>query len=486
MSHFPSYRFVPPPSPPLPPAYVRVGSIEWALVAILVVTLLIFGAEPYLGAACVMAVPIGVMLLWRSGEPPILFAAFFLQWLSVSTAVIQANLKDIALVDLFDAQGIVMATWLSLAGVLVLAVAMRFAMRGVRPQPIDALRSEVSKFHLLRIVEAYAATSIVLLVLAAWVWRIPGLSQLLLALTGFRWAFFFILAVTVLVKRRGYLVLGAASVYELVQGLSGYFADYKMVFFVLALAIVTARARLSRFTVAKMAFVFAGVLTMSAVWSLVKLDYRDYVSGDSGEQVLLVAPVERLTEIARLIGDLELRDLPDGFQRLADRIQYTEYFGEVVDRIPKLQPHENGRLWWAAVQHVAMPRLFFPDKPELTADVEKTEAFSGLDITSQAGRHTEIPLGYMAESYIDFGPLGMFVPIALLGLLYGAQYRYFVTRPRHFLFAYGSAIAALHAAVVYEMSAVKVLGGTLTSFIAVYLVFRYAVPALQRWLMKAR
>ena len=41
---------------------------------------------------------------------------------------------------------------------------------------------------------------------------------------------------------------------------------------------------------------------------------------------------------------------------------------------------------------------------------------------------TSIGIGYMAESYIDFGPIYMFVPILLLGVFYGLIYRYFIAR----------------------------------------------------------
>lgn len=482
MAHTPHYRWAPRVSTTQPSAFVRIGASGWALIAILVVTQLAMGAEPLLGAACVLIIPVGLGLLWRKGEPPILFAIFFLQWMSVSTAVFQANVNGTSLDEMFDSSGIVTATWLSLAGLLVLAATMRLAMKGVKASSAEDLRREVAGYSLRRIAQAYLGSILILLAVESVMWRIPGLNQLLLGLTGFRWAFFFVLAVTVLVNRRGYVLLALAFGYELVVGFTSFFSDFKMVFFVLALALVTARGTISRFTVAKMALVAAVVVVFSAMWSLVKTEYRDFLNQGSGEQVVLVGPMERLEKIASLMSALTIESIPEGFQKLADRVQYTEYFGRVAEQIPRFHPHEGGLLWWAAVRHVLMPRLLFPDKPGLTADIENTDRYTAMEIISQTGPNTEITLGYMAESYIDFGYFGMFIPIALLGLLYGLECRYFVSQRRHVLFAHGSSIAALSIGMYYGMSAVKILGGSLTAFIAVYLAFRYLVPPVHRWL----
>ncbi len=78
-----------------------------------------------------------------------------------------------------------------------------------------------------------------------------------------------------------------------------------------------------------------------------------------------------------------------------------------------------------------MPRFLFPDKPVLD-DSERTRTYTGMNVAGME-QGTSIGIGYIGESYVDFGPVKMFAPIFLLGLLYGLIYRFFVTKTRYTL-----------------------------------------------------
>jgi len=86
----------------------------------------------------------------------------------------------------------------------------------------------------------------------------------------------------------------------------------------------------------------------------------------------------------------------------------------------------------------------------------------------------------MAESYIDFGPMGMLVPIFLLGVLYGLQYRYVITRTRHLMFAFGALPVVLKTASEYGLTVVKVLGSSITTFGVFLVAFFLIAPYLYR------
>ena len=96
---------------------------------------------------------------------------------------------------------------------------------------------------------------------------------------------------------------------------------------------------------------------------------------------------------------------------------------------------------------------------------------------------TSISMGYMAESYIDFGPWGMFVPIFLLGLLWGLIYRYFTTTSKIKIFGYGFATTVLIDTLNFGSNNVKLLGGVLTGLIIMAAAMRVFVPSLNRWLL---
>jgi hypothetical protein len=152
--------------------------------------------------------------------------------------------------------------------------------------------------------------------------------------------------------------------------------------------------------------------------------------------------------------------------------------------VPDLYPHADGQLWWGAITHVMTPRLLFPEKLALDVDTERTERWTGLRLIEQGGTETAVPLGYMAESYIDFGPVGMYVPILLIGLWFGLIYRYFTSRPVNLIFAYGIAAAVLNGASQYEISGVKLLGGVLMTLIVGVVVLNFLIPSVNRWLTR--
>ena len=123
------------------------------------------------------------------------------------------------------------------------------------------------------------------------------------------------------------------------------------------------------------------------------------------------------------------------------------------------------KLWLGALKHVFMPRILFPNKPILN-DSERTRLFTGLGVAG-AKQGTSISIGYIGESYIDFGKWLMAVPIFLLGWLYGWIYSFFVSRDSSHLVGFAIATAILlFSAILIESSNIKIVGGIGTSLIA--------------------
>src|SRR5205814_8653954 len=75
-------------------------------------------------------------------------------------------------------------------------------------------------------------------------WRVLPLAQILLALASLRWVFYILLGYVTLRRRSKVGYFAIASVLEFVSGV-GFFAEFKTVFFVLALVILGVRARLN-------------------------------------------------------------------------------------------------------------------------------------------------------------------------------------------------------------------------------------------------
>src|SRR5262249_5777430 len=140
-------------------------------------------------------------------------------------------------------------------------------------------------------------------------------------------------------------LLSLLLVFEIVRGFLSFFSDYKDVFLVLALAYLTARPKIKARTLGVISLILGAVLVLSAAWSVVKTDYRKFLSGGTGRQEIVVGTGEQLAAIGDLMINNGLSRLPEGFDQLAKRVEYTYFFGHVVERVPNVLPHENGTLW---------------------------------------------------------------------------------------------------------------------------------------------
>jgi len=163
----------------------------------------------------------------------------------------------------------------------------------------------------------------------------------------------------------------------------------------------------------------------------------------------------------------------EGLESLTLRVSYVNFFAQTLMHVPEAMPHENGALWLGTITHVLMPRLLFPDK-EVLDDSARTTLYTGITVAG-AEEGTSIGLGYVAESYIDFGPPWMFAPVLLLGLVYGFVYRYFIAGARFRLLGFAAGTALLLPCVDnFEMSNVKIVGGFIMSLLVMLVAFNLA------------
>ena len=107
--------------------------------------------------------------------------------------------------------------------------------------------------------------------------------------------------------------------------------------------------------------------------------------------------------------------------------------------------------------------------------------YTGLFLASGA-EGTSISIGYMGESYIDFGVPGMFVPILILGFFWGWMYAFFMSRAQSAIFGYAFATALLIELYQFEMAGIKMFGGMLMKFMVLSLALYFLEPRLRRWL----
>ena len=442
--------------------------------------------NPLLTVASIAVFPFLIALTWTPGEPPVLPFVLVFHWLQATTRVFHANLVGVDVQDLvFYPQfgtfaDVETATWLTLAGLIVLAVGMRAAIHTLEPRGEEEGHREAELFSVHRVFWLYLVITFVVTALAGSVGYWSGLRQILLAVEQLKWAMYFLLGYLVFVRREGYVYLLVAFATEFIAGI-GFFSEFKTVIFVSAITYFAARSRITVGTVVKGLVVVVVLGVMGAAWTVVKPEYREAVSGGSGRQGAVVDQGEQVSILVNLLSEVDREALGEGLEPLAARVAYVDFFGYALGYVPAIVPHENGALWGAALKHVATPRILFPSKPPIISDSEVTNRYTGLRVAGEE-EGTSFSIGYMGESYIDFGPLWMFAPILLVGLWRGLMYRFFLSHGGSQLTGFAFAVALFMSLYELEKATGKMLGGLLMRFIVLALLFRFAAPVVVRWL----
>lgn len=461
------------PPRPAPLGSASLPSAGWlGLGVVLIVVAAVAAPNPILAILSVVAVIPVALLLWSRDQPPVLLASCAVQWLQVVTGVAYAQFSGVSIDQMFGVGQMTQAVTLSLTGIVVLAIGMRLGLVRYVAGLGARMATEVQRIVLARSFVAWLAAFLLGSVAVVASSIVPGLSQVIYALTALKWAFCFILAYAVLTRNAGYGLLCLAMLIEFVTGSLGFFAGFKEVFFMVFLAALCTPRRLTGRARALLVAAAIVVVTASLLWTAVKKEYRAYQAE---------ATEGRPQKLVSLLVALDADDLNEAAEALIFRVEYLQYFAYTIEHVPDVVPYEGGALWTEAIAHVFMPRALFPDKPVLD-DSARTMMYTGKWVAG-ADQGTSIGLGYMAESYVDFGPYGMFLPIFLLGVFFGTIYRHFANDNRSALLGCSIATAALFSTLqAFATSNTKIVGGTVMTCLMFLAFDRFASDRVMRWL----
>lgn len=426
------------------------------------------------------------LTLWQENEPPVLMLPFLYQWLAVATkpmmsVVLRVPVSSLAEYDIYLRPGI----FLGLGAICVFALGMRLAMGKAKQDWNAALRNEALVLS-PRSVLAMAFSAILLGHLLFYLMRYAGPAmQIVYALANVRFVGLFVLAYWAIVNKTGYLYLLAVLMVEIVIGITGFFSDFRAPIFVVAFAALAAAHRPKVRDIAMVAAVVALLVGLGSFWSYIKLDYRDFISGGSGDQVVIVPLGDRIDYITRAAGDFDQSQLATGFDRLLRRQSYVDFLSATMAYVPDSLPHEHGKRIGRTLLHVITPRFLFPDKPPTDFDSDVTQHYTGLPIQIRSG--TSISIGWAGEFYIDFGVIGTLLCCLAMGLGFGIAYRH-LRRPKtgSLLLLYGVRATVLVLMMSFETALIKYVGGVAMAFAAAYVVERFIAPVLSRRLRLRR
>jgi len=309
-------------------------------------------------------------------------------------------------------------------------------------------------------------------------WSIPQLTNPIIVISYCRFGLLYLMLRRLVYPEVRGAALALLLGFEVVIGFTGFFAGFKEALMLAALALLE-RFRWKKpghwgmLAAVSITIVFTGLL-----WTGIKSELRSEIRTRSATE----EPGEHLKRIGNLTiawAQKGMEGIQEDMRRMIDRLWGVYYPALALKRVPKSVPHTDGAILMAAVKHVTMPRLIFPDKPRLPSDSEKVREYSGVWVAGEE-EEASIAFGYAAESYVDYGIPLMFAPILVYGFLLGVIYRKLLSIVVHRELAIGLVtVFGWLALYIFERSWARTLGITLTMTVflgcGVALVDRYFI-----------
>ena len=448
-------------------------------------------SSPLVGFA-VLAFFLVVGALWRRDEPPILTFCLALQWLFVVFGYFYQEVTGRSPTGPpgdFDG-----AVFLSLVGLLVIVAGVRSALKLLEPWLLSERGKQTRSAHSYDLRRLFCY--VILAYSVSWVVEVQP-TELAFAIAGFishslafRGVLLCLLFLAILRQQTGYGYGAIAGMFVLLPESTSMFAAWSGVLFLPLILLlgecklwsksISDRRRNIRIALAATGTVVS-LFVMGLTWQGgVKNTWRSELKRGAAR----ATPIEKMRTLVSVVEEvLSEMDWNKAFESLAERLSGSFYFSHVLLHVPDMMPHENGGLTMRALEHTFKPRFLFPDKPDLGSNSRLVSKYTGFYVAGEESE-TSIGFSYMAEFYIDFWRIGMFVPLFLWGFIVGLVYgAVFLVSPSHH-FAYAAVtVMLLQPFASYEGEIAYLLAGLAQVFIVFGLLLYFIGPWLHRKLL---
>lgn len=425
------------------------------------------------------------LLLLIIGTPTMPAAAAYLflwQWMQVFARVLQVQIDGEPLGAGIYGANVTRAYWYMLTSLVVMAVAFRVTLSGLRP----ASRAEVvahEKWRPTDLIIVYVGAIVISLAFAFAGRLAPSLFQALDVASRLKVVALFVLCTYTFSTGQGMKFMLGAVFFEILVGFTGFFSDFRGVFIYVAIAAIASRIRWTTMSSVAAVVWVTLLLGLALFWTSVKNDYRIYASQSEESQEIKVPLSERMAYLGEKVTSADGINWSDAAYTLLIRLAYVDIFGAVIGVQESSPEPESYRQWSEALGHVFQPRFLFPEKPQLS-DSDVYMRLARGDPTEHARLGTSISVGYIGENFADFGFPGMLFGIVVLGVLLGLVTRFFMSSHLPLMVREGIVMGFIFSMARdgVEVSLPKVLGGMFMFFLVFALIARFGLPIVVRWL----
>lgn len=419
-------------------------------------------------------------MFWVKEQPKTIFVGMLLFWLTITIKVFYADFTGLVYENLSESYRIVDTTFISLVGLLVYAVGLyvtsRNATKGVYISFTDTCNYQLDKVFVF-----YIIITAVSLVLKGILFLIPALSQLINAILQVKMGLMFLLIHPFYASKEKLWLVGIIIGAEVLLSFVSFFSSFKDILITTAIVISFYPIKLSFRQYFTNAGLFVLVIYTMLIWQTIKGEYRFYLNQGTSTQTIQVSASDALNKIFELAKDADpfSKDNDVVYQSI-DRLSYIEFFSQAMIRVPSEIPYENGKLWRENIAHILLPRIINPNKKAID-DSQMVNAYCIRQVAT-AEQGASFSLGFMAESYIDFGPYFMFIPIFLVGCLMGWVYKLLIQKSLNFIWGFSFTSALWVYISCNGTPGTKILGWILMYLIAFFLFKRFLMKPIDKYL----
>lgn len=459
---------------------IRLSAYIWAIVWFMAVTGLLLnnGIYVFMSLATLLAI-VGLLSFQRL--PGILLFSLAMQWMQVFAFVVWMNFGgfDINFLSPMASE----ALMLSLLGLLLMAVIIHMVAKKLGMPTVNFMHDEAMKVNEKKLLVLYIISTVFLTSIGFILGNTSGFAQILTSIADFKWIFLLWYGYIIWIRKKNRIYLLYIVLYEFTSGFYSYFSSFKeVIFYVIILALTfTVSIKLKQFL--RFSIILVLLVPLFLVWNVIKGDYRNFLSQGTRQQTVSVSRSEAYSKLGEQISNLKWEQFQLATGMALYRLQYIYHFSLAMERVPQITPYQEGDVWAANIMNVLKPRLLFPDKGIYDASV-KASKFTGRRFAGQQ-QGAAFSLGYFADAYVDFGKIGMFFPIAMIGLFVAwIYYTFYRMKKLNLLFRFAIINVVLKVFMSFENDGLFLFGRLATGFLTFYLLGRFVFPKLQRWVEK--
>jgi hypothetical protein len=430
---------------------------------------------------CLITLYLILFISWRSNRPGVITLTLVTQWIQVISFVIWMNVSDKNINFLSRHGGI--AVICSCIGLLVITSVISIGIRKLPIPTREEFYEQARHINEKKILTLYLFSTFFLDSVGLLAGSNGGLVQIIQTLASVKWIFFLIYGYVSWINNKNRLILVIIILFEFGTGLYSYFSTFKDVILITIILVLTFIRNITFKQVFYSMLIAISLAILLLTWTAIKGEYRNYLNQGTKQQLVEVSRSDAFENILSQLKNLSWKKYEFAIGLFFYRLQYIYHMAVVMDRVPDIMPYEYGTVWWGNVSYVFMPRLFFPDKPTFDATI-KTNKYTGLHYSGYK-QGSSFSLGYFVDGYIDFGYIGMFVPLILIGLFIVIIYRMLYKQKKlSVLFRFASINVCLYPFFAFESDGLYLFGRLLLLFLVFWILCKTAFPPIQRWLYK--